>query len=73
MFCQIVPPMTAREIIKGLGGPSVLGPKLGIKPQAVSNWPTEGIPYKHWPALQDAGITLDALKATRPDAQEPAQ
>jgi len=66
--------MNTRDIIVSLGGPSVLGPRLGIRPQAVSNWQSEGIPYKHWPALQAAGITLDALQATRhPDAPASAE
>lgn len=59
----------AAEIIERLGGATKIASSLGCKRSAVTMWPKNGVPYRHWPALQDAGITLDALKATRPEAQ----
>lgn len=67
--------MDTGAIISTLGGPKTIASLLGVSRQAVTNWPREGIPYKHWPALQAAGIPLDALQATRAPAPapEPAQ
>lgn len=36
--------MTDAELIKALGGPTVLATRMGMRVQAVSNWSTRGIP-----------------------------
>lgn len=58
-FCYIRC-MDAQQIIRALGGPVAVARSLGMKPSAVSNWYTNGIPGKVWPALARRAVTIAA-------------
>jgi hypothetical protein len=46
-------PLSASQIVKAFGGPTVLSrhPALAAQRSAIANWPKDGIPSRHWPAL----------------------
>lgn len=63
--------MTVKEIIRALGGPTLVGRKLGLQPQAVSLWAsTSRIPADRVPALEalarELGVDIRA-EQMRPD------
>jgi len=45
--------LSAADIVKLLGGATTLArhSELAVQRSAIANWPKEGIPAKHWPAL----------------------
>ena len=65
--------MNAREIVDRLGGPSVVAKRCGCVVSAISNWATNGVPYRHFDTVRAMGaelpepveITRDMLEATR--------
>lgn len=44
-------PLTAIEILYALGGVTRVSRALGVGRSAVSSWPRDGIPARHWPAV----------------------
>jgi len=76
------PPLSAEEIIKVFGGPTVLSrhPALAAQRSAIANWPKDGIPARHWPALariaasssNTSHITIEELERHTHPAREPA-
>jgi DNA-binding transcriptional regulator YdaS (Cro superfamily) len=63
--------MTVKEIIRALGGPTQVGRRLGLQPQAVSLWTSTGrIPADRVPALEALARELDVdirAEQMRPD------
>ncbi len=65
--------MDAAQIVRALGGPTKLAALIQISRSAVSNWPNDGIPARHWPRIVRAAaqneatrhITLDVLEHHR--------
>jgi DNA-binding transcriptional regulator YdaS (Cro superfamily) len=62
--------MTEHQILSKLGGPSRIGRRLGVKPQAVSGWKSRGIPMDRIPSLlrmaKEKGLNIGP-EALRPD------
>ena len=62
--------MTEHQILSKLGGPSRIGRRLGVKPQAVSGWKSRGIPMDRIPSLlrmaKENGLNIGP-EALRPD------
>lgn len=57
--------MTVKEFIRALGGPTVVGTQLGVRPQAVSHWCSANrAPMDRVPALlrmaRDSGVPASA-------------
>ena len=41
------------DLIRSLGGLTVVASALGVKPNAVSNWPKRGVPWRYRPAIAE--------------------
>ncbi|MFH5926423.1 carph-isopro domain-containing protein [Roseomonas xinghualingensis] len=61
--------MDTADLIRKLGGPSVVASVVGSTRSAVSNWPKAGIPAKFWVPVFEAarakgldGVTLDVVQ-----------
>jgi hypothetical protein len=57
-------PLSAADIVKLLGGPTTLARHSEIAAQrsAIANWPKEGIPARHWPAIARIAATTTTTK-----------
>lgn len=63
---------TTRGLIARLGGRAAIAARLQVSPQAVSNWPRDGVPHRHFLALLElaaqrgVSLTWHDLDACRP-------
>jgi DNA-binding transcriptional regulator YdaS (Cro superfamily) len=63
MFSQ---PPTLKELLEHLGGPTLVGKRLGVRPQAVSQWVKSGrVPVERVPGL--VRLAKDQGKAYGPE------
>jgi hypothetical protein len=70
--------MTCAEIFELLGGREAVMEITGQSRNSVNHWLTDGIPWRHFPALKAAaarqsivGITDETLTASRPVPRPP--
>ena len=64
--------MTTDDLFAAFGGREAIEAITGARRNAINNWRTTGVPFRHWPALIRAaaergveGITFDTLASTR--------
>lgn len=77
-------PSAIRDLLRGLGGPKAVALRIGVTPQAVTNWQMRAfIPQRHhlqlWRMAQAAGLDWQppgtegiALSPAQPEPQQAA-
>lgn len=70
--------MSTDDLIAAFGGREAVEAITGARRNAINNWRTTGIPFRHWPPLIRAasergieGVTFESLGSTRPSAIPP--